>query len=312
MDSQEATSQNKFSNDLYFNFVTEKTGWIIRRIVDELIPITSNYRIIDGRKIRFARLLLKRQKSSKVVNYFATYTWFGQKFIGTGLNVCLLTHLNEDNDESVAKWRFAIDNSDLLIAISQFAYDQAIKYKCDPGKLRIVTYGIDHEIYRPTCNLLIIGNARKRKGKPFLKKLIDSKKLNLNIQIRSNSPLWGVESFSSDLNNLPFLYDWCDALLVLSELEGGHTPTLEALAKGKPVITTHTGYSYSELFNTEFKINDLDSAIKVINSFAEDILVTKRKYSDKVIDFQWNNWREQNFQEIYKLIERRSERYTHR
>ena len=296
-------SQNKFPKDIHFNFVTEKTGWIIRRIVDELIPITSNYRIIDGGKIRFAKILLKTRKSRKVVNYFATYTWFSQKFISTGFNVCLLTHLDEDNYDSVDKWRFAINNSDLLIAISQFAYDQALKYNCDPEKLRVITYGIDHNLYRPTCNLLIIGNARKRKGKIFLKKLVDSKKLNLNIQIRANSSLWGVESFSSDLNCLPFLYDWCDALLVLSELEGGHTPTLEALAKGKPVITTHTGYSYSELVNTEFEVNDLNSAINVINSFAEDILFTKSKYSDKVKDFRWDSWREQNFREISKLID---------
>ena len=302
MCSQKNLTQNKFSSEVHFNFITEKTGWIIRRIVDELIPITSSYRVIAGRKVKFARILLPRYKSCKIVNYFATYTWFDRKFIDSGFNVCLLTHLNEDNKDSVAKWRYAINNSDLLIAISQFAYDQALKYNCDPGKLRLIAYGIDHDVYKPTCNLLIIGKAHKRKGKDLLKEIIDSKKLNPAIQVRSNSPLWGVQSFSPDLNKLPFLYDWCDALLVLSELEGGHTPTLEALAKGKPVITTPTGYSYSELDNIKFEINNLTSAISTINDFAENILINKSKFSNKVTNFNWDSWRKKNFQEIAKFI----------
>jgi glycosyltransferase involved in cell wall biosynthesis len=302
MRSQKNLTQDKFLKDVHFNFITEKTGWIIRRIVDELIPITSSYRIIDGRKVKFARILLPRHKSRIIVNYFATYTWFDRKFIGSGFNVCLLTHLNEDNKDSVAEWRYAISNSNLLIAISQFAYDQALKYKCDPGKLRLIAYGIDHEVYHPTCNLLIIGKAHKRKGKALLREIIDSKKLNPAIQVRSNSSQWGVDSFSPDLNKLPFLYDWCDALLVLSELEGGHTPTLEALAKGKPVITTPTGYSYSELDNIKFEINNLTSAISTINDFAEKILINKSKFSNKVTNFNWDSWRKKNFQEIAKFI----------
>lgn len=307
MNSEKNLTQNKFSNDIHFNFITEKTGWIIRRIVDELIPITSSYRIIDGRKIKFAKILLPRKKSSKIVNYFATYTWFDRKFIGSGFNVCLLTHLNEDNKVAVAEWQSAISNSDLLIAISQFAYDQALKYNCALKKLRLIAYGIDHDVYHPTCNLLIVGKAHQRKGKVLLREIIDSKKLNPAIQVRSNSPLWGVESFSSDLNKLPFLYDWCDALLVLSELEGGHTPTLEALAKGKPVITTPTGYSHYELDNIEFEINNLTSAISTINNFAENILKNKSEFSNKVINFNWDNWRKQNFQEITNLIDTASE-----
>ena len=297
----------KISNDVQINFITEKKGWIIRRIVDELIPICSSYRIIDGHGIFLYRNFLRILKRKKIlINYFATYTWFDKKFIGSAINICLLTHLDEKNVEAIDRWKFAVKNADFLVAISNFSYQQALKYGCKKDKIKIIPYGIDHDIYRPTCNLLLVGNAHERKGKTLVNKIVSSTELDKSIQIRANSIKWDVESFPKALNNLPFLYDWCDALLVPSSIEGGHTPTLEALAKGKPVITTKTGWSFYELENIEFRIDNIENAISVLNNFAQQTLKQKSKYANKVIDFTWDEWRNQNYLLMIALLEKQN------
>jgi glycosyltransferase involved in cell wall biosynthesis len=245
------------------------------------------------------------KKNYILINYFLTYTWFNKSFLKYGINICLLTHVDENDKLAVEKWKFAILNADLLIAISKFARDQAIQYGCSKNKIKVIPYGIDFYKYSPSCNLLVVGNAKQRKGSIFLQKIVNSKKLDKRVDIRANSIAWNIATLPKNLENLPFLYDWCDALLVPSSIEGGHTPTLEARAKGKPVITARTGWSYFELKNIEYENGNLASAINVINSFASNILESKLRLAKQVEEFTWDNWRKRNLKALLKILELR-------
>jgi glycosyltransferase involved in cell wall biosynthesis len=297
--------QNKnLSKSNHINFFTERKGWIIRRLVDELLPICKSYRIYPERKQRLypiVRQLENKQERDKTINYFATYTWFDKKYTSNHHNVSLFTHVDESNPAALLKWKEAASGSNLCIAISKFAYDQVLALGGDEKKTCIIKYGIDHHKYFAKCNLLVVGKPRERKGVSFLAEIVSSPRLHPRVTVMASQEGWGVKSFNVNRVGLEFMYDWCDALLVTSDLEGGHTPTVEALATGKPVLTTRTGWSANELNNIDFSQYDVEAALRVINKFAQEVLEKKYPISKTVESFSWDNWRRQHelaFQEV--------------
>jgi glycosyltransferase involved in cell wall biosynthesis len=297
----------------HVNFFTEKKGWIIRRLVDELLPLCESHLVFDERSRHLNPWLskgLNRWGSQKqqIVNYFATYTWFDANYLGNGKNVCLFTHLDKNNDKAQAEWNYAVKNADICVAISEFSRHQIIEAGGSPEKIRLIHYGIDHNVYFPTCNFLIVGKAKERKGSLFLREILESKLLNNRIVFKASNQTWGIPYFETSRIDLATMYQWSDALFVPSLIEGGHTPTLESLASGKPVITGRVGYSFQELQTIIYETGSVGGAISILNDFASNILENRDRQATLTRDFTWDNWRE-GHKEILspKVIDRSSE-----
>ena len=291
------------NKDFSVKFFTEPEGWIIRKLINNLACISSNSKIVE-----LSRLSKFRKYSKTDINYYGTYTWFKPYLRKTArFHISLLTHLRETNVSAINQWNFAIENSHLLVAISEFAKLQAIEFGAKPEKIVTIPYGIDHDIFYPKVNVLVVGKPSQRKGMVFLNEIATNSSLSKDIHFVANLEGWGVNTFEfmnnvDYLEKLKFLYDWCDVLFVPSILEGGHTPTIEAMATGKPVIASKTGWNFQEAKTTTFEVNNVHEAINKLNYFADKIMIEKTLWNKQTEAFSWDNWRNAHIDAINRML----------
>lgn len=128
---------------------------------------------------------------------------------------------------------------------------------------QVIYNGIDHELFRPhdinreessmkfyingkKTVLLFVGNPTTRKGADLLpeimKKLGDDYLLVMTAGLKGDLKNYGKNITCIgriNLNQLVNLYNFCDIFLFPTRLEGLALTVLEAMACGKPVITTN-------------------------------------------------------------------------
>lgn len=156
--------------------------------------------------------------------------------------------------------RWSIDEADAVVCVSRYTQRQVTETY---GKrdTHLIFDGIDTDVFVPTptferrdllpesdarIRLLFIGNNTKRKGFDLLPKILDllpedyTLFYNGGFQKTGETPHRRMVSIGTpDRAGLVAAYQSCDILLFPSRLEGFGIAPAEALACGRPVVTTN-------------------------------------------------------------------------
>ena len=224
---------------------------------------------------------------------------------------------------------------DGIICISNFSLSQLIPLGIDTDKCKVVYYGLDHELFRPSPSdrysfdyILCVGSEEPRKNmgnilKSFqlLKKDFPNLKLlkvgrasskNRSETIRHVKELQLMESviFTDyvEEKELPKIYSAAKLLLFPSLLEGFGLPIVEAMACGCPVVTSNRN-PMKELIGSEqhtvdpLNPEDIATACKKILSDHEYRNSVIHKGLIRAREFDW----EKTSTEIYAYLKRGKE-----
>ena len=289
------------------NVFTERPGWITNRLAEELVLNSGYAKLYYGLKMKrkiWLSDVFHQNIEKSIINYYLPYFLapiLKQKGV---LTISCLTHYQPDNLLKRRGWDNALLNSDFFVAISKLAYDQALSHGVDKSKIRVIKYG-PSKIYKPTFNVLIVGAPGVRKGKDFLKEVMDSCVFDSSIVWKSASESgWGLETICKDGSDLRNAYNWADLLFVPSLLEGAHTGTIEAIFSGVPVLTRDTGWAKFELKSYVAVVSKSDEAKDYIlsaankkNYFAKSNILALEKSG-----FSYTSWRNEHFALFNELI----------
>lgn len=177
---------------------------------------------------------------------------------------------------------YILRNTDLLLLLSQEEFDAFLKAGVNKNKLKITANAINKLYYSPDCYfrntfnlknntlvLLFIGRLIQQKGILDLIeacKLLKEKKFDFKLFCLGDGPLQGrVNELITDLNlqseiilkgHIPeeetkYFYSNCDLLILPTYREGFSMAIFQAVAAGKPIITTKVNASADYL--TEFE-----------------------------------------------------------
>ncbi|MEO0076612.1 MAG: glycosyltransferase family 4 protein [candidate division WOR-3 bacterium] len=143
-----------------------------------------------------------------------------------------------------------------VVAISK-ASEQTVKKLYDIPKIQTIYCGIDTDVFKPITipqnpyfnkiKLLFVGNLTKRKGVDLLPKIME--KLDNRFLLFYTTGLRTPKVIFSDRRLIPlgrlstdelvYWYNLCDICLLPTRLEGFGYAIAEAMACGKPVVTTN-------------------------------------------------------------------------
>jgi hypothetical protein len=162
-----------------------------------------------------------------------------------------------------AEWELA----DIVVAGSPFVADGLEACGVAPDRIRVVPYGVDSKVFSPRpkmprqgarpLRLLFVGEVGLRKGVPYLLQALDLLPKGMVELKLAGSVVLAQESIAryNDVaqflgplprGEMPSLFQWADALVLPSIVEGSATVTYEALLSGIPVITTPNSGSIVE------------------------------------------------------------------
>jgi hypothetical protein len=292
---------------LKINVFTEKPGWITNRLAEELALNSEFVKLHYGLKMKSKILyssIFGHKVQKSMINYYLPYYLAPAFKQRSGFTVSCLTHYQPNNALKRRGWDNALLNSDFFVAISKFAYDQALSHGVDKSKIRVIKYG-PSKLYKPTFNVLIVGAPGVRKGEDFLKEVMDYCAIDDSILWKSASESgWGLDTICEDGSDLRDAYNWADLLFVPSLLEGAHTGTIEAIFSGIPVLSRDTGWAKSELKSYVTTISKSDEAKNYIlsaankkNNFAKSNIIALEKAG-----FSYASWRKEHFDLFKELI----------
>jgi len=122
-----------------------------------------------------------------------------------------------------------------------------------------ISNGVDVKLFKPEYNFTVgyVGRRDEYKGYHLIKEACE--KLSINFIHDGNEYPKAVTPH----NKMPEIYKQFDCLVIASEGEGCHNPTLEALAMNIPVISTDVGIA-SELDGVIVVERDVESIMKGI------------------------------------------------
>lgn len=151
----------------------------------------------------------------------------------------------------------SLEIADFVIAISKSTENELKKWWGKPINIQTIHCSVDTEIFKPfqvnspdfkdKIKLLFVGNLTKRKGADLLPRIMSklderfvlfyTTGLRTKKQVFPDKRMLPIGKVS--LNKIVEMYNTCDMLVMPSRLEGFGYSALEAMACGKPVITTN-------------------------------------------------------------------------
>lgn len=188
---------------------------------------------------------------------------------------------------------------DNIVAVSKFTREEIIEeYKIKNKDIKVFYNGVDEDHYIPTYNdegfILYTGELTYKKGSQDLIEavniIINKKGLNFDFHLTSKGPLMSylkgkIKEYKLEdrvklhgfvkTEELKNLYQNCTAYVLPSYYEGFPTTILEAMACGKPFITTDAP-GCNELIkfndnNYEYEVGNIEQLVKCL----EDLIKIK-------------------------------------
>ncbi len=241
------------------------------------------------------------------------------KMFNKRVKIVLKTHgttLNVIFSKNILK-KYLLKNTDLLLVLSREELHSFKEISFD--KVGVTANPVDFTQYKPDRNfkkqekidqqttvLLFVGRFIKEKGIIELIeacKLIKKKKLPFRLFCLGNGPLLGetkqlIQAFELEneiilVGHVPeektkYYYSNCDILILPSYREGFPMAVFQAVAAGKPIITTKVNACADHLIEYENclwvkKNNPNDLAEKIIFLFKDDELKRKMNQNNKAI-----------------------------
>lgn len=247
---------------------SERAGWIIGRIINEL----SSH---NGWEVG-------EFNSKADVNYFINYHAARSVLYSKPctLTAAWFTHVEHPEFFNIA------DKIDIKIC-------QARKY-AEIIDGTVVPLGID-ELFKPKIRLGWVGvtYTSGRKGEYLIDGL---RKLDF-VEIVQPISIDKYESDKEWLSNLANFYQTIDALVVTSLVEGGPVPAAEAVASGTKVIAPKVVGNLIDLPVLDYQVGCLDSLVEVVRKIYDEKLI----YSRAVSGWTWKAFCDKNSE----IIERK-------
>jgi len=160
--------------------------------------------------------------------------------------------------------------ADRIIAVSNFVKDMMLKYGADSSKISVISNGVNTDIFKPGATLmarsslglprhrftvLFTGSLTHHKGVDILMQAFSkiAEKLNAHLIFVGTGPEYNyLKQLAAEMNisaritfaghvpftDMPLWYQASDVFVLPSRSEGLSVSILEAMASGKPVITT--------------------------------------------------------------------------
>jgi glycosyltransferase involved in cell wall biosynthesis len=222
----------------------------------------------------------------------------------------VLTHHNLSESFGGKIQAYSVQKANKTTFVSEWLQNQLSKDQSPD----VILNGANLEQFTPkTSNedyFLFVGTLEERKGVIELCEAANS--LNINLKIVGTGPLreeiedkYSFEIFSNISDEeLTRLYQKCKALAVPSRREGFGLVWAEALAAGKPVLATKTGFAanlpnkYGKILPINYDTSELKEGLKQLeeNQYSSEEI---RKYAEN--KFNWEKIAEQ-YTEVYKNL----------
>ena len=197
---------------------------------------------------------------SRQAHVIHTHLWSGDFYGGlaarlAGRPVVSSVH-NTRGDGRLRDWlvgRFA--TPEVWVGVSAAAGQFAVKRGADETRVQVILNGVDLTRFRPTpwnlgppWNLLVVGRLTEQKGiDQLIHSLVGLDEVALHLvgtgeemaRLKSLSETLGVQAhFHGWMADVSAMYVRCHALLMPSRWEGFGLVAVEAMASGRPVIST--------------------------------------------------------------------------
>ncbi len=182
-----------------------------------------------------------------------------------------------------------------IIAVSNYTKDNTARYFKLEKNIEVVHNGIATQLFRPLnlkrgnkkTRILFVGNLIKRKGVDLLPRIMEKLDNNYELRFTSGLRIDKIPKYLKEKNMIPLgkithkqlaiEYNKCDILLLPSRLEGFGYCVVEAMACGKPVVTTNYS-ALSEIIKN--KENGYLCEINNVDDFVSRIKAVKKRLDD--------------------------------
>lgn len=260
------------NKQIRLRIVTEKPGWIMHRMAQEIAKKIPNTVINDD-------------YPEANIHYYINYGYFNKR-PAKGVVVANFTHY--DPEKLNDKWESVAHEVDHCVAISNHTASYVTKFNIPSSKITVIPTGADKR-FKPKMTLGLVGRTYPggRKGEHLVKALMEDSDLMENLQIVSLSDTWGVPTWK--LEDIDDFYRSIDYLLVPSLYEGGPVPFMEALACGTMSIAPAIGV-VPDFPHIEYKWNDIESLKMVIGNLKSEFIERKQRVSHTIEPYNWDYW----------------------
>lgn len=275
----------KRNEKIRLRIITEKPGWIMHRMAEEIAKKLPNVVINDN-------------YPDANIHYYINYGYYNKK-PEQGIVVANFTHY--DPEKLNDKWESVAHSVDHCVAISNHTASYVKKFDVHSNKITVIPTGADKS-FKPKLTLGLVGRTYTggRKGEHLVKALLDDKDIMENLQIVSLSDSWGVPTW--DFKEMSDFYRSIDYLLVPSIYEGGPVPFMEALACGTMAIAPAIGV-IPDFPHIEYKWNNIDSLKSVVKNLKNEFLERKQRVAHTIESYDWDYWAIKHIALFHKLLE---------
>jgi len=272
------------NQQLKLRIVTEKPGWIMHRMAEEIAK-------------RLPNTVINADYPDANVHYYINYGYFNTKPVN-GIVVANFTHY--DPDKLNDKWESVAQAVDHCVAISNHTKSSVKEFNIPDEKITVIPTGADKG-FKPKLTIGLVGRIYDggRKGEKLVQSILADIKLMENMQIVSTSDTWGVPTWSFD--SMADFYRSIDYLLVPALYEGGPVPFMEALACGTMSIAPAIGV-IPDFPHIEYKWGDIESLKSVITNLKSEFLERKQRVSHTIESYNWDYWALKHIALFHKLL----------
>lgn len=208
-----------------------------------------------------------------------------------------------------------IEAADGIVCGSEFVKKTLIEEGVHAGKLHVISYGADTDIFVPASSpspagglrLLFVGHFGIRKGAWYLIEALNRLRhlhgLSLTVVGTQTVPTKALASIADKVSLVPRvrreemagIYQGADVLVLPSLFEGSSIAIYEALASGLPVVTTSNAGSIVRdgLEGCIVPIRDVDSlvsSIEFLHREREARVAMARRARQRALQFPWSRY----------------------